>query len=244
MRRQLLHRPSPAMVVALIALFVAVGGGAYAAVKLPRNSVGTPQLKKNAVTGRKIKANAVSGSKVANDSLTGKDIRESSLGKVPSAVTADNAGHASSADRAATAVNATNASNADTVGGHQVKTFFIKGGSNTGPSTVLSVDGFVIKAGCNGTGNPVATVENDSGVAAELKGVVNNDTAPPTFTDLNTLNLDSSPINILGSYVHGSGRFTAARSDGVVLSVVYGFDNPTTFATELVCTVNGTATAS
>lgn len=244
MRRPLFHRPSPAMVVALIALVVAMGGGAYAAVKLPRNSVGTPQLKKNAVTGRKIKANAVTGSKVANNSLTGKDIRESSLGKVPSAISADNAAHASSADSATTAANATNAGNAGTVGGHQVKTFFIKGPSNTGPSTVLSVDGFVLKAGCNGTGNPIATVENDSGVTAELKGVVNSDATPPAFTDLNTLNLDSSPINILGSNVHGSGRFTVARSDGVVLSVVYGFDNPTTFATELVCTVNGTAIAS
>jgi hypothetical protein len=241
MRRQLRHRPSPAMVVALIALFVAMGGGAYAAFKLPKNSVGTPQLKKNAVTGRKIKANAVSSSKVANNSLTGNDIRESSLGKVPSAVSADNAGHASSADNA---TKATNAANADTVGGHQVKTFFVKGGSNTGPSTVLSVDGFVIRAGCNATGNPVATVENDSGVAAELKGVVNNDAAPPVFTDLNSLNLDSSPMNILAGIVHGSGRFTAARSDGVLISVVYGFDNPSTFGTELVCTVNGTAIVS
>jgi hypothetical protein len=241
MRRLLLHRPSPAMVVALIALFVAMGGGAYAAFKLPKNSVGARQLKKSAVTGPKIKANAVSGSKVANNSLTGSDIRESSLGKVPSAVSADNAGHASSADNA---TNASNAANAGTVGGHQVKTFFIKGGSNTGPSTVLSIDGFVIKAGCNGAGNPIATVENDSGVAAELKGVVNNDAAPPVFTDLNSLNLDSSPINILSSYPHGSGRFTAARTDGLLVSVVYGFDNPTTFASELVCTVNGTAIAS
>jgi hypothetical protein len=41
--------------VALLALFVALGGTSYAAVKLPRNSVGTPQIKKNAVTGAKVK---------------------------------------------------------------------------------------------------------------------------------------------------------------------------------------------
>src|SRR4051794_30824494 len=46
-----LRLPSPAMSVALLALFVAMGGAGYAALKLPRNSVGTAQLKANAVTG-------------------------------------------------------------------------------------------------------------------------------------------------------------------------------------------------
>jgi hypothetical protein len=42
------------MVVALVALFVALGGGAYAALKLPANSVGPAQLKKGAVTPPKL----------------------------------------------------------------------------------------------------------------------------------------------------------------------------------------------
>jgi hypothetical protein len=41
-------RRSPAMLVALLALFVALGGSSYAALQLPRASVGTKQLK----TGR------------------------------------------------------------------------------------------------------------------------------------------------------------------------------------------------
>jgi hypothetical protein len=49
------RRPSPAMVVSLLALFVALGGTGYAALKLPANSVGAKQLKKNAVTGAKVK---------------------------------------------------------------------------------------------------------------------------------------------------------------------------------------------
>jgi hypothetical protein len=44
------------MVVALIALCVALGGGAYAAIKLPKNSVGAKQLKKGAVTPPKLSA--------------------------------------------------------------------------------------------------------------------------------------------------------------------------------------------
>jgi hypothetical protein len=38
-----------------MALFIAVGGTSYAAVKLPRNSVGGAQIKKNAVTSAKVK---------------------------------------------------------------------------------------------------------------------------------------------------------------------------------------------
>jgi len=42
------------MIVALVALFAALGGGAYAATQLPRNSVGAAQLKKRAVTPAKL----------------------------------------------------------------------------------------------------------------------------------------------------------------------------------------------
>lgn len=44
-----------ANVVATIALFCALGGGAYAAATLPKNSVGPKQLKKNTVTSPKVK---------------------------------------------------------------------------------------------------------------------------------------------------------------------------------------------
>ena len=49
--------PSPALVISLIALFVALGGTSYAAItSLPANSVGTKQLKNSAVTGTKLNA--------------------------------------------------------------------------------------------------------------------------------------------------------------------------------------------
>lgn len=80
--RPKLKRPSHGTVVAYLALFVALGGSAYAASHLGKNSVGTKQLKKNAVTGAKVK----------DQSLTGKDINLAKLGTVPSAT------HAASAD--------------------------------------------------------------------------------------------------------------------------------------------------
>ena len=53
--------------VAYLALFVALGGTSYAALKLPKNSVGGKQIKKNAVTGRKVK----NGSLKAGDFAAG-----------------------------------------------------------------------------------------------------------------------------------------------------------------------------
>jgi hypothetical protein len=94
MRRRL-RAPSPALVIALIALFVALGGTSLAAINaLPKNSVGTKQLKKNAVTSSKIKNKAVTAAKINTSGLT-----------VP------NATHATSAD---SATNATHADSATT----------------------------------------------------------------------------------------------------------------------------------
>ncbi len=49
------HWPSPATVLASLALAIALGGTSYAAMTLPANSVGTRQIKKNAVTSLKVK---------------------------------------------------------------------------------------------------------------------------------------------------------------------------------------------
>ena len=65
---------SYANVIATVAVFVALGGGAYAVATLPRNSVGSAQLRKNAVVS----------SKVRNGALLAKDFR---AGQLPAAVT-------------------------------------------------------------------------------------------------------------------------------------------------------------
>ena len=99
-----------ANVVSTLCLFLLLGGAAWAATSLPKNSVGTPQLKNGAVTGAKVK----------NGSLTGADIEASTLGQVPSAATAGtaaDAAHATGADtatRAAAAGTADHAASADT----------------------------------------------------------------------------------------------------------------------------------
>jgi hypothetical protein len=47
-------RLSFANVMSVIAVFIALGGASYAAVKLPKNSVGTKQIKNRAVTPPKV----------------------------------------------------------------------------------------------------------------------------------------------------------------------------------------------
>jgi hypothetical protein len=76
-----LGRPSPALIVAVIALIISMGGTGYAAFTLPRNSVGTNELKNGAVTAAKVKRH----------SLTGAQINVKKLGTVP---VARNAGRA------------------------------------------------------------------------------------------------------------------------------------------------------
>lgn len=70
MRKLLGRRPSPALVISLVALFVALGGTGYAALKLPKNSVGSAQIR----TG------AVGSSEVKNGSLRRKDFHR---GQIP-----------------------------------------------------------------------------------------------------------------------------------------------------------------
>jgi hypothetical protein len=80
-----------ANVVSCLALFVALGSGAYAATHLPKNSVGARQLKKNAVSTAKIKNEAVTAVKVKGGTLTGTQINASTLGTVPRAQSAQSA---------------------------------------------------------------------------------------------------------------------------------------------------------
>jgi len=89
-KRYLARRPSPALVISLIALFVAMSGTGYAVSKvgskqLKKNAVTSSKIKKNAVTSSKIKKNALTGPKIKKDSIKGDDILESSIAKVPDA---------------------------------------------------------------------------------------------------------------------------------------------------------------
>lgn len=70
MRQLKTRRPSPAMVVAVIALIVALAGSAYAA---------------QTINGGAIKKQTIGGGKLKKDTLTGFQIKNNKLGTVPTA---------------------------------------------------------------------------------------------------------------------------------------------------------------
>jgi hypothetical protein len=74
-----LKRPSPAMVVASIALFVALGGLGVAATKLKKNAVKTKNVKNNAITTKKIAKFAVTQDKIASGAVVSGKLGDSSV---------------------------------------------------------------------------------------------------------------------------------------------------------------------
>jgi len=92
-----------ANVMATIAVFIALGGSAYAAAQLKKNSVGTKQLRKNAVIGAKVK----------DGSLSAVDIG-GAVDSADHASTADSAARAASAE---TSIDSLRAANADRLDG-------------------------------------------------------------------------------------------------------------------------------
>lgn len=82
--------------VAYLALFMALGGGAYAATH---------------INGRTIRKNSIPANRLKRNSVTGRQVRESSLGTVPSAASAN------------TATTATTARNANALAGLGVAAF-------------------------------------------------------------------------------------------------------------------------
>lgn len=83
-------RPSPALVISLIALFAALGGTVYAASK---------------INGRTIKVKSIPGNRLKSNTVTGKQVKESTLGRVPEARSAE------------TSTNALNTINAEKLDG-------------------------------------------------------------------------------------------------------------------------------
>jgi hypothetical protein len=108
MGRELRHLP--ALALALIALFVALGGTVYAAAKISGKAI-----KVKSLPGNRLKPGAIPGSSLAPGSITGVQIDTATLGQVPTAVYADSAGSARDAE---TALNAVNAVSATKVNGH------------------------------------------------------------------------------------------------------------------------------
>jgi hypothetical protein len=94
-------------VIACVALFVALGGGVYAASQaridghaIRAGSLPGNRLAPGSVPGNRLRAGSIPASKLAPGSVTGAQIDVATLAQVPSAVHADGAGRAREATRA------------------------------------------------------------------------------------------------------------------------------------------------
>jgi hypothetical protein len=117
-----LRRPSPALVIACVALFATLGGTVYAAKskRIDGRAVKVKSLPGNrlamgSVPGNRLRPGAIPGSRIEPGSITGNQVDSATLGQVPSAVHADNA---DSARDAGTALVAASADNAKAVNGY------------------------------------------------------------------------------------------------------------------------------
>jgi hypothetical protein len=81
------------MVVALVALFLALGGGAYGALRIAsrhivNNTVRTQDVRNNGLRGKDVRNRSLGRADIAFDSLTGNQIDEPTLERVPRAADA------------------------------------------------------------------------------------------------------------------------------------------------------------
>ena len=146
MRRALRRPPSPSLVLAIIAVFISLGGVSYAFAtgsidsrEIKNNSVRSKDLRNNNVTTRDIRNGTIRGVDVRNNTLTGAQIDESTLGTVPNAATAGQASTANSANTAGSAAS---------LGGmsaHRVDSFTL---SNGGSRVVGTFGPFTLTATC------------------------------------------------------------------------------------------------
>jgi hypothetical protein len=197
-----------ANVVSSIALFVALGGSAYAL--LPSNSVGTSQLKDGAVTNTKLAAGAVTGAKVATNSLTGQQIDAATLGTVP------RAGHASTAEKA---------TNADHLGGQPALAYqarVLGKCANHTAITKINTDGTVGCAAAYPTVLPSGSTETGTyavrwpaGASGESEDAVVSFPVPlaaaPLGSDCAEACLDGGPVP--GDTVDCPGTVTAPKAN-------------------------------
>jgi hypothetical protein len=101
-----LRRPSPALVIACLALFISLGGvsygfatgeidgreiknGAVTNLDIRNGTITTKDLRNNEVRGADIRNSTIGGRDVAFNTLGGNDIKESTLAKVPDADNVD-----------------------------------------------------------------------------------------------------------------------------------------------------------
>jgi hypothetical protein len=248
--KSLLHRrPSPALVIASIALFVSLSGVSYGvatgfidsreiknnevrSVDLRNNDIRTRDLRNNEVRGLDIRNSTVQGRDVALNTLTGTDIREDTLEKVPSAA---------AADTATTATTAGSAGSAASVGGMTVKKFFVKQPAGTAASEIFRGEGFVLEGACTG-GDAVLNLRGIAGGPETNAAFEGSGGGAPSGSDSDLEPADSLVL-ANGAIAAATGTAVVSTTAGAVSTIVYAAQDAPAFQGENVCALSGTVTS-
>jgi hypothetical protein len=104
------RRPAPALVLATLALFVALGGTVWAATQIDGHSV-----KLKSLPGNRVIVGSLPGNRLRPGAISGNRVDSATLGRVPSAAHAEAAETARTAE---TAIHAQGAADSATVNGY------------------------------------------------------------------------------------------------------------------------------
>ncbi len=162
--------------MSVIAVFIALGGAAWAVTKAPKNSVVSSSIRNGQVTKKDL----------GKDAVTGAKVKESTLGQVPSAAsaaTAARADSAASADSAAVAEVATaSAIRLDQKDMAAVDPFITESGK---PARLLAtVGGAEVRVACFiDAGNPEILLSITSSVPASVDVTTSQESTGDRFVD-------------------------------------------------------------
>jgi hypothetical protein len=233
------RRPSPALAISCIALFVSLSGVSYGVATgfidsreirnntitsgdVRNNTLRTFDIRNNEVRGFDIRNSTIQGRDVAFNTLTGADVNESSFGKVPSATQADSAA---------------------AVGGMTVQKFFAKPAPGTAAAEILRTSTFVLEAGCSGAGFPILQIEGLAGApATNVTGATLQQGGGQTFVSDDALE-PGDHLGLIPSLVKASGTATVSTSAGALSTIVYAGEDSPAFTNESVCAIRGTVTS-
>jgi hypothetical protein len=230
-----MRRPSPALVIAVIALAGAWGGPAVAqsligSAEVKNNSLTSRDIKNRSLKGRDLKSNTItgrvvkglSGADIVDDGLDGTDIEEGSLGQVP------RAGSAAYADTAGT------------VNGARVARVNYARLVNAETTTLLDEGGLRIEARCTGAGTlDVHAVPTEAG-----SGLVRATATRPAGTSAvadNDFRLGDQITLTPGGSDQASGALTWSSPTGVAITVTYLAQDGLAAARGYQCAFAGTA---
>jgi hypothetical protein len=232
------RRPSPALVVACIALFLSLGGVSYglatgsidsreiknntvSSADIRNNSIRTFDIRNDSIRGFDIRNSTIQGRDVALNTLTGADISEKDLAQVPSAAKADDS---------------------KTVGGLAVAKVSIKQASGTPLQPIYNGGFFDLVASCVG-GSAALQLDQVTGAPATSASwqSVNGADTPDFGNDTDLQPGDAH--DLLGTGANGVATVTVSTTDGKVATVVVSAQSAPAFSGQNVCAFRGTVTA-